>query len=125
MKLFISFLILFNATAAYSECKFSTGIRETKAGFLYTEECHIRVGKTVKENKIMKQEIEALNLSLSFTKKALDLSVEKENLWEKEALEQYNNLQNYKKASEKEKWLWFGIGILVMGGATYAAGQLR
>jgi len=61
-----------------------------------------------------KKSIDLKDLSIKIRKEQVDM-----------LMEQNDKLIKQKEASEYEKYLWFGLGIFIMGGAVWGAGQLR
>lgn len=125
MKILLSLLMVLNFNIALADCDFSKEILKRPDGYLYSTGCHKRVGKTVRDLIDAEREIEKLRESIDQKNIALQKSDEQLMMWRAETYEQHKRLMNVKTMSEREKWIWFGIGILVMGGAVYGAGQLR
>lgn len=125
MKILLAFILAFNSNLAFANCDFSLGITEKEDGYLYTKDCHRKVGRLLKDTEDMQLELSELKKSIDLKDLALKKSDEQLMMWRMETYEQHERLLKIDRMSDRERWLWFGIGILVMGGATYAAGQLR
>lgn len=122
IKILISLCFFTNTVFA---CNFNTDIKKQDGLYLYTVSCHKEVGKMYMDNKDLLKENEQLEKAYKNLKEDIRLSDKQMRLWRDETYEQHKRLMNVKNASDNEKWLWFGIGVLVMGGAVYGAGQLR
>ena len=40
---------MFFSSSAFAECKWAEGVKKVEGGYLYTNECHVRVGKLVQD----------------------------------------------------------------------------
>lgn len=125
MKILLCLLLAFNPILVFADCDFKTGIEKQETGYLYTTDCHKRVGKMVKDLEDSETEIKALRKNIELKDLALVKSDKQVMLWREETYEQHERLLKIHNASDREKWIWFALGVVVMGGATYAAGQLR
>ena len=101
-------------------------VEDTKTGkFTYTEDCHIEFGRLRLAEKERQKQIEHLETSIKLKDLALDLSNERIENWQQATYKVEDRLLKMESNSDKIKWIYFGIGVIVMGGATWAAGQLR
>ena len=91
----------------------------------YSKECHIEFGRlyTTKEDKEM--QIQHLNESIKLKDLAINTANKRIELWQNSTYKVEDRLLKIEKNNEKLKWLYFGLGIFVMGGAVWGAGQLR
>jgi len=112
------------ATPAYAgECDTSTIKKNADGTYTYTKDCHTRVGEVVEELELRKEQVQKLNLSVDYYKKAYDIQSDRAENWMKTSIELDRELQRQKKFSDFQKVLYFGLGVLVMYGATQAARQ--
>lgn len=128
MKKILNILMCFSILASqqsFAECDFSKDIQKTEKGYLYTNECHGRVGVLVKDNLDKDSEIKDLRLSIDYKDQALAKADERIMLWRNESYNQFDRLQTQYQYSDKQKWLWFALGIVVTSAAVYGAGQLK
>lgn len=125
VKIILSILIILQANIVYADCNWSTDIIKKEDGYLYTTECHKKTGKLVADIADYEKETEALRKAIELKDLALVKSDEQLMLWREETYNQHERLLKIQSVSDKERWMWFAIGIVVMGGATYAAVQLR
>jgi len=101
-------------------------VEDTKSGkFVYTEDCHIEFGRLRITEKERQKQIEHLEQSIKLKDLALDLSNERIENWQQATYRVEDRLLKMEANSDKINWIYFGIGVIVMGGATWAAGQLR
>lgn len=113
------------SSPALAECKWATGIKKTEGGYLYSDECHGRVGFLVKDVDDLNKEVESLRKTIDLKNLALDKADERVMLWRKESYEQFQYLQTQQQLARKNETLWFVLGIVVTGAAVWGAGQLR
>lgn len=129
--LILVFLLIPNL--AFAECKWATGVAgpylwndKLQDGYMaYSIDCHKRVGKLVQDEDDLKLENTELRKSLELKDLAIQNSYKEIDLWKVEAMNQNDKLNKVQKASRIEKWVWFGLGVVVTGAAVYGAGQLK
>lgn len=99
-------------------CVPSRDIKPVGDLYHYTGDCHIEVGKEIKKAQERKKIIELKDL-------AIEVQIKRADKWEKTATDLENKLDKIEELNKEKQWLYFGLGILLMGAATYGAGQLR
>jgi hypothetical protein len=127
MKKAISALLLFCLTsnAAMAECDFSTGITPgPNHTFIYTEECHLKVGHLVQDNKTKDAQIADLNQAITLKDLALTKSDDRTRLWMDTSDKLQNRLTTVDELAKKNEWIYFGLGVLATVGAGYVASQI-
>ena len=128
MKKIISSLLVGSmlfSNIAFADCKWATDVKKVSDGYLYTEECHGRVGVVVKDLEDREKEVTSLRKTIEFKDLALVKADERVMLWRDESYEQFDRLQKQTALSRKNDMLWFVLGIVFTGAAVYGAGQLR
>lgn len=101
-------------------------IEDVKTGkFIYTEDCHIEFGKLRMTEKERQKQIEHLEESIKLKDLALDFSNKRIENWQEATYKLEDRLIKMELNSDKINWIYFGLGVIVMGGATWTAGQLR
>jgi hypothetical protein len=124
MSLILSASVFLSSTA-FAECKWATGVTKVEQGYLYTPECHARVGTTVKDLEDRETEVAALRKTIELKDLVITKADERTVLWRNESYEQYDRLMKQQELSRKNETLWFVLGIVVTGAAVWGAGQLR
>jgi len=111
---------------AFAECDFFTGISKLSNGnFEYTAECHKKVGKTVADLKDREEQVAKLEKIIELKDLAINIQEKRADLWMNTSMkleDRVNTIEQYKSTNQ---WLYFGLGVLVMGVAVWGAGQLR
>jgi hypothetical protein len=109
-----------------SACNPKFDIVENSSGnFVYSKDCHIEFGRLRQIERDREKQIEHLNKSIQLKDLALDMANERIDMWQKATYKVEDRLLKMESNSDKTKWIYFGLGVIVMGGATWAAGQLR
>jgi hypothetical protein len=121
IAIIISFLFIFNS---WAECNPRT-IKQVDGKFLYPVECHIEFGKLRQTESDRKQQIYHLEKTIKLKDLAINLAEEKAENWKSTSYKLEEKILKYEKNSERTKWIYFGLGILVMGGAVYGASQIK
>lgn len=116
---------LLTSNIVFADCKWAEGVKKVEGGYLYSSDCHGRVGILVKD--LEDREIEVVNLrkGLELKDLALKKADERITLWRDESYEQFERLQKQTEFARKNETLWFVLGVVVTGAAVWSAGQLR
>ena len=127
MKKILSSLIvtsLLASNVAWAECDFST-IKKVPEGYLYTKECHVQVGKNVKELKAKKEEVKELRKAIELKDLALKVSYDRVERWQTTTFKLEDRVNTIEKYNDAQKVLYFVIGVGVTSLAVWGAGQLK
>ena len=90
--------------------------------FIYTEECHLKVGHLVQDNAIMTKQLTDLNQAIALKDLAITKSDERIQLWMATSENLESRLQKVDSLEKSSQWLMFGLGALtVFGGGIMAA----
>jgi len=93
--------------------------------FVYSRGCHTDYGRLrVVENE-RKIQVEHLKKSIEFKDLALATANQRVDVWQKTTYKVEDKLIKLEKSSNRLKWIYFGLGVLIMGGATYGASKLK
>lgn len=125
LSLLMSLTVLLASVNSYAECKWADGIKKAEGGFLYSNDCHKRVGKIVQDLEDREVEVVNLRKGLELKDLALQKSDERIMLWRNESYEQYDRMMRQSELANRNQYLWFVLGIVVTGAAVHGAGQLR
>lgn len=112
------------SNVALADCDFKTGITEKDGSYLYTKECHIKVGEMKRDLGIANEQVKKLNLSLNLKDEALRRANERADLWMDTSYKLEKRVETMDNLYQRNKWLYFGLGVLATSAAVYAAGQL-
>jgi hypothetical protein len=110
---------------AFADCDFSLGITQSGTGFLYTPECHRKVGGLVQELDLRKQQVDLLNKSIDFKDLAIAKSDERNEKLRDSLYKVQDRVDTMEKLQESNKVLYFIGGVLFTGLAVWGAGQLK
>lgn len=124
MKKLLS-LILIISNISYAECDFSTGIKKVDDGYLYTTECHLKVGSLVKDNKNKDESIGQLNKAIDLKDLALTKADQRVQLWTDTSEKLETRVNTISELQNKNYFLYFGLGIVTTGLAVWGASKLR
>lgn len=113
------------SNSVFANCELARDIKRVPGGFLYTEECHKEVGKRFIENKEYKKQVSNYEELLKLSDKAISIERERSDLWKKTSYELQTRIQNLDDSQHKNNLIYFGAGVILMLGATWAAGQVQ
>lgn len=117
MKKYIAILLLVSCTAN-ATCDWKTGvIPGPNKTFIYSEECHQRVGQLVQANLDLSKAIDLKNL-------ALTTADARTTLWQKSADDELDRLNKLQADQKHSDWLFFGLGALTVVGAGFMTARL-
>lgn len=107
------------------DCNWSTGITAgPNKTFIYSEACHLQVGKLVQDSKVKDQQLTDLNKAITLKDLALKTSDDRATLWYNTSSSLEDRLQKVDSIEKHSQWLYFGLGVLTTFAAGYVAAQL-
>lgn len=126
MKNFVAFImvLLMLPFQALAECDFSTGITKTEQGYLYTKECHIAVGQMKYDLGVKDLQIDKLNKALDLKDLALTKADQRADLWMNATFKLEDRINTIDSMRSTNNWMYFGLGVLTVFAAGYAASQV-
>ena len=107
------------------DCNPKKDIVEQSGKFIYSESCHLEFGKLKIIEKDRQKQIQHMQESIKLKDLALDLSNKRIELWQDSTYKIENRFIKMQNNNENMKLVYFGLGVLIMGGATWAASQMR
>ena len=117
-------LMVLTIQSALSTCN-PRQIKEQSSGnFSYPLDCHLDYGRLRQVDEKRQDQIKHLEKSIKLKDLALENANDRIETWKSATEELEVELVKEQRNSERLKWLYFGVGILTMGAATWAAGQL-
>lgn len=124
--LFILFMcfILSPVNGRASSCDFSKDIKKVSEGYLYTEGCHIEVGKAVRSSLLLGEKIDLLEKKLEFKDLQITKYEERTQLWMDTSFKINDKLMAYDSTKNNDFWISFGLGVLTVVAAGYALKQV-
>ena len=93
--------------------------------YVYSVDCHIDYGRLRKIEGKRQEQADHLNKSITLKDLAITTANDRVNVWQKTTYNLQDKLLTIEKNNSRLKWIYFGIGILTMAGATYGASQLK
>lgn len=99
--------------------------RTDNGSYIYPKDCHIEFGQLRQDEEDRKKQVAHLKESIKLKDLAIDTSNSRIELWQKTTYKMEDRLLKVERNNDRLKWIYFGLGILVMGGATYGASQLN
>jgi len=106
---------------ALADCDFSKGITKVDGGYLYTTECHVAVGQMRQNYLISQQQISDLNKALDLKDLAITKADQRADMWMNTTFKLEDRINTLDKMQETNKWIWFGLGVVTVFAAGYAA----
>ena len=100
--------------------------KDTSTGsYIYPVDCHVEFGQLKQDEEERKKQISHLKESIKLKDLAIDTSNSRIELWQNTTYKMEDRLLKIERNNDRMKWIYFGLGILVMTGATYGASQLN
>jgi len=115
----------FFSNVALAECDFSAGITKTADGYLYTKECHVKVGEMKQDLKIANEQNEKLTKALDLKDFAITKADQRADMWMNTTYKLEDRINTIDQMRSTNQWVAFGLGALTMFAAAYAASQLQ
>jgi hypothetical protein len=106
---------------AFADCDFAKGITPGPNNtFVYSQECHLKVGQLVQDNKTKDAQIADLNKAIQLKDLALLKADERTQLWMDTSDKLINRVNTIDETYKKNEWFYFGLGVLTTFAAGYA-----
>lgn len=115
---------LLSPILAWADCDW-TSIEQQGNKYIYSEECHAKVGIMVKDLKDREAQVIELTKAVTLKDLALEKADKRIMNWREESYKQFDYLQTQKRLSSYSKWLYVGGGFGLAILSVWAAGQLR
>ena len=126
MKHILSSILIFCLAIPGYACEFSKDIQKNPDGsYTYTRDCHVEVGKTYKKLDFKVLQVEKLEEAIELKDLAIVKGHERIDLWMQTSFKLEDRVNTIDRMKERNKCIYFGLGILVTGFAVWGAGQLR
>jgi len=121
LKVFIIFMFSLNSMA---NCDWKT-IKKTSQGFIYSSECHIEVGKLVRSEKLLKEQVSGLHKQIDLGDLKYSKQVEITDKWRKTSYSLEDRvIKSYKLTSFGNKINFlYGMATVVLG--ALVVGQIK
>lgn len=116
--------ILLFSNIALADCDFSK-IQKVDGGYLYTKELHLCVGEMKQDLEIEQKRTVKLSEALTLKDTALDRANQRADLWMQTSFKLEDRVNTIDELRSRNQYLYFGLGMLTMFAATYAAGQIN
>ena len=122
----VSLLLLsFISQSALGDCDWSKGITPGPNNtYVYSEACHLEVGKLVQAVKTKDAQIADLTKAISLKDLAIDYSDKRIQLWQDTNFKLEDRLSKIDSLERTNSWLYFGLGAITVLGAGFMASRL-
>jgi hypothetical protein len=122
--LFVKFLILcFFCSSSFGTCNWKNIKVNPDGTYTYRADLNLCVGQLVQTNKTQAQQLEDLTKAISLKNNALQESDKRANLWSNTASSLEDRLQKVDSTERHTEFIYFGLGVLAAGLATYVAAK--
>lgn len=112
------------STVTFADCDFSTIVPGPNHTFIYTQECHHKVGQLVQDNKAKDGQISDLLKAITLKDLAIGVADQRAQLWNDTATKLEDRLQKVDSLQSRNETVYFGLGILTTFAAAWVAGKL-
>lgn len=125
-KLIISLMLfIFTTNIALAGCDWNTGITPgPNHTFIYSDACHLAVGKLVQDNKAQLAQIADLTKAISLKDLAISNADARIALWQGTAEKEQDRLNTLSSEQGHDHLLYFGLGVLTVIGSGFLAARL-
>lgn len=127
MKKIITLFLLFSifSSSVFAECDFKTGItKQVDGNYLYSKGCHVAVGQMKQDLDIANEQNLKFAKALELKDLALSKADQRADMWQSTAFKLEDRITKIDSMHSTNQWMMFGIGMVTMFGAAYAASQL-
>lgn len=122
---FVMAIVCFS-NVALADCNFTTGITSLPNGnYEYVKPCHIKVGEIKRDLGIANTQNEMLIEAVKLKDLALTKANERAGLWMDTSFKLEARVETMDKIYNRNKIIYFGLGVLATGLAIYAVDQIH
>lgn len=128
MKRLVSLLLLLalGSQTAFADCDFSRDVKAQQDGsYVYSKDCHVQVGKSLKDLKDREEQVEKLNKTIELKDLALKISDDRNMALRDTLIKMDDRISTAERMNDTQKVLFFIGGVALTGLAVWGAGQLR
>lgn len=111
--------------SSFADCDYTKIVSNSDGTYQYSRELHICVGIMKRDLGIALTQKDLLYSALELKEVALTKANERADLWMQTSKKLESNIETMDSLYQRNKWLYFGLGILAASAAVYGAGQLR
>jgi hypothetical protein len=109
----------------WAGCDWSTDVTPgTNHTWIYSDECHLEVGKLVQSNKVQLQQINDLTNAVQLKNLALTADDSRVMLWQKSADDELSRLNTIQADQHRSDFLYFTLGVAAAIGTGWMASRL-
>lgn len=126
MKKLASILLSFSlfSNGAFADCDWSKIQKNNDSTYTYSRELNLCVGEMKQDLEISKQQNEKYLKAITLKDLTITKADKRADLWMQTSFKLEDRIQTIDKMQSTNKWLYFGLGVVTMFAATYAAGQV-
>ena len=117
-------ILLLVAQSAWAECDWSKIKKNDDGSYLYSKELNICVGVLVEQEKIRKEQVEALNTAITLKDLAIQKTEARSEMWRTTAYSLEDRISSQQRYSSYRDWAFVGLGVLITGFSVYLSGQV-
>ncbi len=129
MKKFLIALIIVSLLpiSSFAECDFTNGkgVNKVEGGYLYSPECHVAVGQMKYDLGVKDLQLDKLTKALDLKDLAITKADQRADMWMNTAYKLEDRINAIDSMRQSNQYIVFGLGMLAMFAATYAASQLH
>lgn len=127
MKKLISILLSISmfSSVSLADCDFSTGVTKLPDGnYEYTKACHVKVGQDIIDSQTKDKQLALLNQAIKDKDEAYGYANQRADLWMNTSFKVEDRLNTIESMQKTNNWMYFGLGVLSVFAAGYAANQI-
>jgi hypothetical protein len=121
---FVAVTILLSPTVSLAECDFAKGITKVEGGYLYSTDCHKKVGKLQEDLKDREEQVAKLEKTIELKDLAIVTQERRVQLWMDTSFKLEDRVNTMDRLKSSNQLLYFGLGVLTTSLAVWGAGQL-
>jgi len=125
MKKFLIALITmsFLSNVALADCDYSK-IQKVEGGYLYTKDLHLCVGEMKQDLEIAQKQNEKFVKALDLKDLAISKADQRADMWMNTSFKLEDRVNTIQDMQKTNQWVYFGLGVLSVFVAGYAANQM-
>lgn len=125
LRLCTMLMALLGTQLVLADCNPRTIKKQASGDYLYPKACHLDYGRLRQVEEARKVQIDQLKKSIELKDLAISKSNERIELWQNATYKVEDRLLKVERNTERMRWFYLGLGVVITGAAVWGAGQLK
>lgn len=113
------------SNVAFANCDWTKIQKNDNGTYTYSRELNICVGEMKQDLEIANQKLDKLTKAIELKDLTISKADQRADLWMQTSFKLEDRIQTIDSMRSTNNWMYFGLGVVTMFAAAYAAGQIN